>query len=100
LARQDREREKIDFSDILYVESYADYIKIHLKDRVLVVRESISNFENKLPESQFIRFQRSFIGNILAIDSYTHEFLEIGGKMLTISRSYKVEVLKRLQQFE
>lgn len=99
-VRQDRKMEKVDFSDILYVESYADYIKIHLKDRVLVVRESISNFENKLPESQFIRFHRSFIGNILAIDSYTHEFLEIGEKTLTISRSYKEEVLKRLQQFE
>lgn len=99
-VRQDRKMEKIDFSDILYIESYADYIKIHLKDRVLVVRESISNFENKLPESQFIRFHRSFIGNILAIDSYTHEFLEIGRKTLTISRSYKEEVLKRLQKFE
>jgi DNA-binding LytR/AlgR family response regulator len=99
-VRQDRKMEKVDFSDILYVESYADYIKIHLKGRVLVVRESISNFENKLPESQFVRFHRSFIGNILAIDSYTHEFLEIGGKTLTISRSYKEEVLKRLQQFE
>jgi DNA-binding LytR/AlgR family response regulator len=99
-VRQDRKMEKVDFSDILYVESYADYIKIHLKGRVLVVRESISNFEKKLPENQFIRFHRSFIGNIAAITSYTHEFLEIDGKALTISRSYKEEVLKRLQQFE
>ena len=92
--------EKIDLGGILFVESYSDYIKIHLKDRMLVVRESISNFEKKLPESQFIRFHRSFIGNISAIDSYTHEFLEIGGKALTISRSYKEEVMNRLQQFE
>ncbi|MBN3518434.1 response regulator transcription factor [Algoriphagus lutimaris] len=99
-VRQDRKMEKIDFSDILYVESYSDYIKIHLKDRVLVVRESISNFEGKLPKSQFLRFHRSFIGNISAIHSYTHEYLEIADKALTISRSYKEEVLRRLQQFE
>jgi len=99
-VRQDRKMEKIDFPDILFVESFSDYIKIHLKDRMVIVRESISNFENKLPESQFIRFHRSFIGNISAINSYTHEYLEIGGKALTISRSYKEEVLKRLQQFE
>lgn len=99
-VRQDRKMEKIFLSEILYVESQADYIKIHLKNRFFIVRESISNFESKLPESQFIRFHRSFIGNILAIDSYTHEFLEIGGKALTISRSYKEEVMKRLQQFE
>jgi DNA-binding LytR/AlgR family response regulator len=99
-VRQERKMEKIELGEILFVESYSDYIKIHLKDRMLVVRESISNFEKKLPESQFIRFHRSFIGNISAIDSYTHEFLEIGGKALTISRSYKEEVLNRLQQFE
>ena len=99
-VRQDRKMEKIDFTDILYIESYSDYIKIHLKDRVLVVRESISNFEGKLPKSQFLRFHRSFIGNISAIHSYTHEYLEIADRALTISRSYKEEVLKRLQQFE
>ncbi len=99
-VRQDRKMEKIDFSEILFVESQADYIKIHLKDRFLIVRESISNFEGKLPESQFIRFHRSFIGNLKSIDSYTHEYLEIGGKALTISRSYKEAVLKRLQKFE
>ncbi|WP_296705797.1 LytTR family DNA-binding domain-containing protein [Algoriphagus sp.] len=99
-VRQDRKMEKIDLGDILFVESYADYIKIHLKEKVMVVRESISNFESKLPENQFIRFHRSFIGNISAISSYTHEYLEIAGNALTISRSYKEEVLSRLQQFE
>ncbi|SFT37938.1 DNA-binding response regulator, LytR/AlgR family [Algoriphagus locisalis] len=99
-VKQDRKMEKIAFDSILYVESYSDYIKIHVRERVILVRESISNFESKLPESQFIRFHRSFIGNISAITSYTHEFLEIDGKALTISRSYKEDVLNRLQQFE
>lgn len=99
-VRQDRKMEKVNFSEILYIESYADYVKIHLKDQVLIVRESISNFEEKLPKNQFIRFHRSFIGNISAIDSYTHEYLEIGNKALTISRSYKEAVLKTLSQFE
>ncbi|MDR7130602.1 DNA-binding LytR/AlgR family response regulator [Algoriphagus sp. 4150] len=99
-VRQDRKMEKIALKDILYIESYADYIKIHTNARSLVVRESISNFENKLPENQFIRFHRSFIASISAINSYTHEYLDIGGKTLTISRSYKEEVFKRLSQFE
>ena len=99
-VRQDRKMEKIAFDEILYIESYSDYIKIHLKDQVILVRESISNFESKLPENQFIRFHRSFIANLAAITSYTHEFVEINGNSLTISRSYKEGVLKRLQQFE
>lgn len=99
-VRQDRKMEKIGIQEILFVESYADYIKIHLPDRVSIVRESISNFEKKLPEKQFIRFHRSYIGNISKIDSYTNEYLEIGGKALTISRSFKKEVLEKLSEFE
>ncbi|MEB2779729.1 LytTR family DNA-binding domain-containing protein [Algoriphagus sp. C2-6-M1] len=99
-VRQDRKMEKVALQDILYIESYADYIKIHTNDCSLVVRESISNFETKLPENHFIRFHRSYIASISAITSYTHEYLEIGGKALTISRSYKEEVFKRLAQFE
>lgn len=99
-VRQDRRMEKIKILEILFVESYADYIKIHLPDRVSIVRESLSNFEKKLPGNQFIRFHRSYIGNISAIDSYTHEYLEIGGSALTISRSFKKEVLEKLSRYE
>ena len=98
-VRQDRKMEKIAIQEILYIESYSDYIKIHLADTVYVVRESISNFEKKLPADTFIRFHRSYIGNITAINSYTHEYLEINGKSLSISRSYKEEVLNRLSKF-
>ncbi|TDK44169.1 LytR/AlgR family response regulator transcription factor [Algoriphagus formosus] len=99
-VRQDRKMEKIEIQKIKYVESYADYIKIHLEDRISIVRESISNFEKKLPSSRFIRFHRGYIGNIAAIDSYTNEYIEIDGKALTISRSYKKDVLERLSSFE
>lgn len=99
-VRSDRKMEKIAFDEITYIESFSDYLKIHQENQFSVVRESISNFENKLPAAQFIRCHRSFIANINAIDSYTHEYLEVSGENLTISRSYKEEVLKRLKEFE
>ncbi|UZD22787.1 LytTR family DNA-binding domain-containing protein [Algoriphagus halophytocola] len=99
-VRQDRKMEKIAFDEILYVESYSDYLKIHLKTQTILARESLSNFAEKLPENQFIRIHRSFIANLSAITSYTHEFVEVNGNALTISRSFKEDVLKRLQQFE
>ncbi len=99
-VRQDRKMEKVGFDEISYIESYSDYLKIHLKGKTLVVRESMNNFFQKLPQSKFIRFHRSFIGRLGAIESYTHEYIQIAGKALTISRSYKNEVLERLQSFE
>lgn len=99
-VRQDRKMEKIAFAEIAFIESYSDYIKIHLNGKTLIVRESLSTFESKLPQDKFIRFHRSFIGRLGAIESYTHEYIQIAGQALTISRSFKTEVLEKLQQFE
>ncbi len=99
-VRQDRKMEKVRFQEISYIESYSDYLKIHLPGKTLIVRESISSFFEKLPKDQFIRFHRSFIGRLGAIESYTHEYIQIDGNALTISRSYKTEVLEKLGEFE
>ena len=96
-VRSDRKMIKINFNDILFIESLSDYIKIHLKDKSIVTRETISNIEAKLPQKNFIRTHRSFIVAFKAIDSFTHETIEIGKKEIPISRSFKEEVLIRLE---
>ncbi|MEZ4796268.1 MAG: LytTR family DNA-binding domain-containing protein [Flavobacteriaceae bacterium] len=99
-VRSDRRMQKIAFNEIVYIESYSDYIKIHLADKTTVVtRETISAVEAKLPKSEFIRIHRSFIIAINYIDSFTNEEIVISGKSLTISRSYKKEVLDILDKF-
>lgn len=95
--RSNRKMVRIDFSSIIYIESLSDYIRIHTKDKNFVTRETISSIENKLPMSDFLRIHRSFIVSIKSIDSYTHEFASISGKSLSISRTYKDEVLERLK---
>lgn len=94
--RADRKMLKIDFKDILYIESLSDYIKIYTPQKTIVTRETISNIENKLPLHLFIRTHRSFIVAIPQICSYTNEYIEIPKKTIPISRSYKEEVLRKL----
>jgi len=96
-VRSDRKMVKIAYADILYIESLADYIKIYLDNRNVVTRETISSIEAKLPKHEFVRVHRSFIVALKAIDSFTSEYVEIGKKQIPISRSYKDQVLKRLE---
>ena len=96
-VRADRKMVKINFSEITFVESLSDYVKIHLNDKVVVTRETISNVEAKLPKSNFLRIHRSYIVSIQEIESFTNEFIEIHKKALPISRSYKKDVLLRLE---
>lgn len=96
-VRSERKMIKINFVDINYIESLSDYIKIHLNDKIIVTRETISNIEGKLPQKEFMRIHRSYIVAIAKLNSFTNEFIEIENKALPISRSYKQEVLVRLE---
>lgn len=95
-VRSDRKMVKIDFNAILYIESLSDYLKIFTKEKTIVIRETISGLEEKLPSKKFIRIHRSFIVSLKSISSYTNEFIEINEKALPISRSYKESVLQKL----
>ena len=95
--RADRKMVEVDFKDINYVESLGDYLKVHLTDKTIITRDTISNIEAKLPHSQFIRIHRSYIVAIAHIKSFTSEFIEVDKKALPISRSYKSSVLKKLE---
>ena len=96
-VRSDRKMIKIDFDSILYIESLSDYLKIHLANEIIVTRETISSIEAKLPQNNFMRIHRSYIISIPHISIYTNEFISIQKESLPISRSYKKEVLERLE---
>jgi DNA-binding LytR/AlgR family response regulator len=98
-VRSERKMIKIDYSSIYYIESYSDYLKIHLKDQTIVTRETISAIEAKLPNHLFLRIHRSYIISIPVIQSFTNEHITINKQALPISRSYKKDVLKQLEKF-
>lgn len=98
-VRSDRRMIKIDFNTIIYIESYSDYIKIHLATETIITRETISAIEAKLPKQDFMRIHRSYIISIKHIVSFTNEHINIVEKALPISRSYKKEVLSVLEHY-
>jgi DNA-binding LytR/AlgR family response regulator len=95
-VRSERKMVRVDFQEILFVESIGDYVKINLISKTIVTRETISNIEAKLPQSIFLRVHRSFIVAVNAIESYTNEFVEINQKAIPISRKYKESILNKL----
>ncbi len=96
-VRSDRRMKKINFSEIYYVESYGDYVKIHCDSGVITTRETISNIEAKLPIQYFMRIHRSYVISIKKIDSFSNEEIVVNHKSIPISRNYKTEVLGRLE---
>jgi two-component system, LytTR family, response regulator len=95
--RADRKNIKVNFDDILFIESLKDYIKVVTKDKAIVTKQAISSLEENLPKNLFIRIHRSFIVSVNKIESYTNELIQIGKYELPISRSYRHEVEKGLK---
>jgi DNA-binding LytR/AlgR family response regulator len=96
-VRADRKMVKANFSEILYIESLGDYLRIHLEgSSTLVTRDTLSNIEARLPHPEFFRSHRSYLVSRQKIDSYTSDTIGIGKHEIPVSRSYREEVLKYL----
>lgn len=88
---------KILFTDILYIESIKDYVRIHTTSDRVVTKDTLSNFEKKLP-TQFLRVHRSYMVNIQMITAFTAVDVELGTIEIPIGASYKTAVLDTLKK--
>ena len=91
--KAERKTYKLLLSEILYLESLDDYVKVFLKSKTLITRENISTLEQKLPAHQFVRIHRSFIVAVRSITTLTYEFVQIDEKQLPFGRAFKKSAL-------
>jgi two-component system LytT family response regulator len=84
-----KKRVKILFSEILYIESQQEYIKIITTKKEYIVKMSTHEIESLLPANLFRRIHRSFIVSISKIDSYSAETVEVNGVSIPIGRGYR-----------
>jgi DNA-binding LytR/AlgR family response regulator len=94
--KADRKIHKVGEAEILYIESLDDYVKVHLKERVLITRENISTLEEKLPYPPFVRIHRSFIINSNWVRTISNDGIELNGKELPFGRAFKKSALNQL----
>lgn len=91
---------KIYFSEIRYIESMRNYVRIKTKEKELVSNRSISSMQELVPKDSFLRVHRSFIVNLTHphLASFTSRFVTIGGTKIPIGRMYKSAVEESLVQ--
>ena len=95
-VKADHKLIRVLFKDILYIEGWKDYVKIHLKDKPhpILSLMSMKGLEETLPSAKFIRIHRSYIIQKNKIDSVSKNRVKIGDKELPIGESYKEEFNK------
>jgi len=90
-----KKKVKILFSEIVYIESQREYIRIVTTRKEYLSKMSTHEIETLLPPNLFKRIHRSFIVSIRKIDSYTAEMVDVAGTSIPIGRGYK-DVIENL----
>jgi len=94
----DKDMKKIFVNDIVYIESWKDYIKLFLVNgKNLIVKQTITAMENLLSEHKFMRVHRSYMVSLNKISGYNGISVQLETKEIPIGRLYKQVVMERLQ---
>ncbi|MDR1503868.1 MAG: LytTR family DNA-binding domain-containing protein [Prevotella sp.] len=84
---------KIAWTDILYVESMQNYLKLHFNDKTLIIHQTMTSLEDMLPKDSFFRIHKSFLVNIAHIETINGGRIFVDNRELPISRLRKEELL-------
>ncbi len=80
---------RIEFNNILFIDSIKDYVRIHTPNDIIITKDKISAFVLRLP-SHFLRVHRSYIINTRKIAALTSkDVVLLGGMEIPIGASYK-----------
>ena len=94
----DRDMKKIFVNDIVYIESWKDYVKLFLANgKTILAKQSISAMENLLSDHKFMRIHRSYMVSLHKISGYNGFSVQLETKEIPIGRLYKQVVMERLQ---
>ena len=88
---------KIFFSELLYLESDANYVTLHLKlQKKVMVRSTLNDFIEQLDQKTFIRIHRSYSVNINLVDDVFPTEVSVEGIKIPIGKAYREELFKAL----
>ena len=96
MLKADKKMYRTPYEDILFCEALGDYVKVHLKDKVLIVTTTMKKLLAELPEQIFLRTHKSYIINKTKVEYIEGNQIMIGSQMISIGQSYRDVVLKAL----
>ncbi|MFT5917472.1 MAG: DNA-binding LytR/AlgR family response regulator [Flammeovirgaceae bacterium] len=88
--------EKVKISEILFIEGMQNYITIHTESGKYMTLLTLKSMEEKLDSNQFMRVHKSSLVAVKKIDGMEGNELLIASHRISISRTYKDNVMEKL----
>lgn len=91
------QQHRINFDEILYVESIKDYVNIKTETQEYIVLDTLKFLENQLP-ANFTRIHKSFILNLDKVKSLSSKkVILISEHEISVGEMYKSNLLEKLK---
>ncbi|HCO66321.1 MAG TPA: DNA-binding response regulator [Dysgonomonas sp.] len=94
--RQGDTFQRIQWEDILYVEAMQNYLKLHMKDKMYIIHQTMASLEEILPKESFFRIHKSYLVNNSYIETISGNRLLIRGNELPISKYRREEFFNQV----
>lgn len=96
-VKTDHKMQRIEFSDVLYVEGLKDYVSIYTYSGRVVTLQAMKRMEEFLPVKRFMRVHRSYIVAMDKIQQIEKNRIIIEGQEIPIGETYKEAFQKKFQ---
>lgn len=90
--RVDKKQHIVSVDDIMLIEAYGNYCKIHLENSIITTHQKISTLEKELASDQFIRVHKSFIVARNKVEEIDGNRLRISDREVPVGQTYRKAV--------
>ena len=97
LLQADRKLYRVPMKEIIYLEAYGDYVKVHTEKKLYVPKTTLNQLEEKLPNHTFMRIHRSYLVALPRIQYLEGNFVVARDEKIPVGRSFREELVRRLQ---
>ena len=96
--KSERRYFKVDFKDILFIEALKDYVIIQTVKQRLITHLNLKAIHEMLPQTIFLKSNRSYIINKDHVDSFSNNDIFIDKYETAISNAYRDSLFEILMQ--
>jgi DNA-binding LytR/AlgR family response regulator len=89
--------ERVELSDLLYIEGMRDYRRLHLVDKKIMTLQTFGHFEQEIPPHVACRVHKSYMVSLSKIEAIERDRIRIGAMHIPISDTYKAAFLERIR---
>ena len=90
--KSDKKQYRIDVKDIIYMEGYGSYVKVHTTENMIITLERLTNYEQQLAPHGFVRIHRSYLVAKDKVEFIEGNQVQIMGQKLPIGASYRNQI--------